>query len=157
MTPTSLYDAAVEAGAARAVDVRALPVEAQAALVAEEVRFALFDAPGDLLEFYTAPRALRPNKPLLLDEPIDYSRAEAYLRRGCRLRATFRCDANLRALVAQLLPSVGQVISCPLRAVLHATTASSAASPPSSSSSSGAWRRRRCASWRRASRRSTAR
>ena len=51
------------------------------------------------------------NKLLLLDEVIDYSKAEDYLKDGYRINPNYHLDKNLLNLIQVILPNLSQVIS----------------------------------------------
>ncbi len=93
------------------VDLRNLPYQVQASLITEEVRMALFLSPGRLLSITKSDMPRIQNKQLLIDVPIDYGKAEDYLKLGFSVNDQYHFDVNLKNLLEVLLPSVNQVIS----------------------------------------------
>lgn len=80
-------------------------------MITEECRLALFLSPGNLLSFHHYDQPLLPNKLLLLDEVIDYSQAEEYLKDGFAVNENYQMDSNLQNLLQVILPNLNQVIS----------------------------------------------
>lgn len=80
-------------------------------MITEECRLALFLSPGNLLSFHHYDQPLLPNKLLLLDEVIDYSQAEEYLKDGFAVNENYQMDSNLFNLLQVILPNLNQVIS----------------------------------------------
>ena len=121
LTPTSIYDNDIVPVVLSVfsnlqsnnspVDLTNLPFQLQSSLVTEECRLALFLSPGNLLSFHHYHTPLLQNKLLLLDEVIDYSRAEDYLKDGYMINPNYKMDSNLFNLVQQILPNMNQVIS----------------------------------------------
>lgn len=72
---------------------------------------ALFLSPGRLLSIVKSDTPLIQNKHLLIDVPIDYGKAEEYLKLGFAINNQYHFDSNLKNLLEVLLPSVNQVIS----------------------------------------------
>lgn len=93
------------------MDLLSLPFQIQSSMVTEECRLAIFLSPGNLLSYYHYDHPLLPNKLLLLDEVIDYSQAEEYLKDGFALNERYLMDANLHNLLVVILPNLNQVIS----------------------------------------------
>ena len=93
------------------MDIRNLPYQVQASLITEEVRMALFLSPGRLLSVTKSDVPRIQNKQLLIDVPIDYRKADDYLKLGYSMNSDYRFDVNLKNLLEVVLPSVNQVIS----------------------------------------------
>ena len=95
----------------QSIDIRSYPVQVQSSMITEEVRMALFLSPGNLLHFFTSETPLIQNKHLLIDVPIDYSKAEEYLKLGFAMNEQYQMDPNLKNLLVIMLPNLSQVIS----------------------------------------------
>ena len=93
------------------VDIQTLPFQVQSSMVTEEVRLALFLSPGRLLHIKRYDNPLVPNRRLLIEVSIDYSKAEEYLRWGFDVNKKYQMDGNLKNLLHVLLPNLSQVIS----------------------------------------------
>lgn len=109
------------------MDIRRYPIQVQSAMVTEECRLALFNSPGNLFSFHHYNHPLIQNKLLLLDEVIDYSKAEEYLKDGFIINSQYQMDVNLRNLIEVILPNMNQIISFEMVAsvvFLHSTIAS---------------------------------
>lgn len=72
---------------------------------------ALFLSPGRLLSVTKSDVPRIQNKQLLIDVPIDYRKADDYLKLGYSMNSDYRFDVNLKNLLEVVLPSVNQVIS----------------------------------------------
>ena len=80
-------------------------------MITEEFRLALFLAPGRLFHFKRFDHPLLPNRRLLVEMSIDYSKAEEYLCWGCEMNDRYQMDGNLKNLLKVMLPNLNQVIS----------------------------------------------